>query len=60
MKIGECLSSSRPVLSRVLQGTKLGPLLFVLYIEGIVVTIPHAMFIRLYADDIKLIYLLPI
>ncbi len=56
VKIGECLSSSCPVLSSVPQGTKLGPLLFLLYIEGIVATIPHAVFIRLYADDIKLIY----
>ncbi len=56
VKIGECLSASRPVLSGVPQGTKLGPLLFLLYIEGIIAVIPCTIYIRIHADDIKLIY----
>ncbi len=57
VKIGEHFSVSCPVLSGVPQGSKLGPLLFLLYIEGIVAAVPCTVFIRLYADDIKLIYI---
>ncbi len=56
VKIGDNLSATAPVLSGVPQGTKLGPLLFLLYLEDIVPAIPVSVLIRIFADDIKLLY----
>ncbi|MCP4586919.1 reverse transcriptase domain-containing protein, partial [Pseudoalteromonas sp.] len=41
------------------QGTKLGPLLFVLYMEDIIPVVALSVLLRIYADDIKLLYVFP-
>jgi hypothetical protein len=47
-------SDSRAVLSGVPQGTVLGPLLFVIYINDITDVIDHPVIMKLFADDIKI------
>jgi hypothetical protein len=51
--VDDCMSDSADVLSGVPQGSCLGPLLFVLYINDIVNEVQNAS-IKLYADDCKL------
>ena len=50
----DCISNSVEVLSGVPQGSILGPLLFVLFINDIYDNINENSKISLYADDIKL------
>jgi len=53
-KVGHSLSSSVPVVSGVIQGSCLGPLLFVLYINDVVALFDQSCNCKLYADDLKL------
>jgi len=50
---GHC-SSVHKVLSEVAQGSVLGPILFVIYINDIVDVVENNCFCKLYADDVKL------
>ena len=53
-KIGQSLSSWTPICSGVIQGSCLGPLLFLLYINDITdIAVPEVT-IKMYADDMKL------
>ena len=51
-KVGSALSSYRVVCSDVVQGSCLGPLLFVLYINDIVDIFSKSIISKLYADDL--------
>jgi ribonuclease P/MRP protein subunit RPP40 len=53
-KIGEDLSSWTPIYSGVIQGSCLGPLLFLLYINDITDIAAPAVTMKMYADDVKL------
>ena len=54
MRVGNALSSMKPLTSRVVQGSCLGPLLFVIYINDIVTLFNGQCTCKLYADDMKL------
>ena len=54
VKIGRHRSSFTDVLSGVPQGSILGPLLFLLFINDIVDIISNDLSIKLYADDVKI------
>ena len=53
-RIGTSLSGSRNLTSSVIQGSCIGPLLFVLYINDVVNMFNYAIESKLYADDLKL------
>jgi ribonuclease P/MRP protein subunit RPP40 len=53
-KIGQDLSSWTPIYSGVIQGSCLGPLLFLLYINDITDNVAPAVTMKMYADDVKL------
>ena len=53
-RVGSCLSSSANIRSGVVQGSCLGPILFVLFINDIVDKLNSSTTAKLYADDIKL------
>ena len=52
--VGHCLSDVGYISSGVIQGSCLGPLLFLLYINDLVDVFPDKVVIKLYADDVKL------
>jgi len=53
-KVGSSISSFKSISSGVIQGSCLGPLLFVIYINDITDIIPQPVRHKLYADDLKL------
>ena len=53
VKVGNVLSSSLPVTSGVPQGSVLGPLLFIIYVNDITEVLKYSS-IKIYADDCKL------
>src|ERR1044071_6807020 len=50
------LPNSVSIAGRVLQGSALGPLLFVIYINDIAECLPNGVPVRLFADDVKLYF----
>nr|CAH8858117.1 unnamed protein product [Trichobilharzia regenti] len=55
VKINHQLSSSKPITSGVIQGSVLGPILFLLFINDIVSVIKYGK-PYLFADDLKIVY----
>ena len=53
-KVGDCLSDVAYISSGVVQGSCLGPLLFLLYVNDICDVFTNTVTLKLYADDIKL------
>lgn len=53
VKIGEDLSYKRNITTGVPQGSVLGPLLFLIYINDLPDVIPNGVSIRMFADDVK-------
>nr|CAD2196444.1 unnamed protein product [Meloidogyne enterolobii] len=54
VKIENTLSDSYPTLSGVPQGSVLGPLLFLIFINDLTKYLPEGIHIKIYADDVKL------
>jgi len=54
VKVDKCYSSIFPFISGVPQGSVLGPLLFILYVNDICTLSPAGVTIKLFADDTKL------
>ena len=50
------MSNELPVISGVPQGSILGPLLFIMYINNVITTISPGSEINMFADDIALYY----
>ena len=48
------LSQYRPVISGVVQGSQIGPLLFIIFVNDIVDLLEEPSVCKLFADDIKL------
>ena len=53
-RVGDCLSSIASITSGVVQGSCLGPILFLLYVNDLPSVFSHTVTVKLYADDIKL------
>jgi len=53
-KVGDTLSQYKHLISGVIQGSCLGPLLFVIYVNDIVTLFGQDCVCKLYADDLKL------
>ncbi len=54
VRVGSAFSESEPVLSGIPQGSCIGPILFILYINKVAELFGPAILVRLYADGIKL------
>ena len=54
VRVGNSYSSEHSVLSGVAQGSVLGPLLFLLYINDLPRCLPSGVTAKLYADDVKI------
>jgi len=54
VKIGDCFSPYRSVTSGVPQGSVLGPVLFVLFVNDIIYCADSSVTIKMFADDTKL------
>jgi ribonucleases P/MRP protein subunit RPP40 len=53
-KVGDAISTPTSIRSGVIQGSCIGPLLFLIYIDDITQCIQQPVSIKLYADDVKL------
>ena len=52
--VGECLSSFAELLSEVVQGSGIGPVLFLIYIDDLAKLLERNGFtVKLFADDVK-------
>ena len=52
--VGYAMSSPRQLISGVVQGSVLGPLFFLLYVDDVVKLFSFGVLCKLYADDLKL------
>jgi hypothetical protein len=53
-RVGSSYSQTAPLISGIVQGSCLGPLLFLLYINDVATLFDSAITCKLYADDVKL------
>jgi len=53
VRVGDSLSSLKSVSSGVQQGSKIGPILFILFINDLISSLPHYAVSKLFAGDFK-------